>query len=456
MKVSRRDALTKLAAGGVGAVLAPAIIRGQSSPIIVAGRPVEILVRPLGEFTVRISLRPIVDGKPQPVINRGALAEPVGGNESRVETGDMVVSVVEGATTTITVRRRGRIVQTLSLSRDESTIAFAIGNGPIFGLGEGGPQFDRRGTQYPSRNGQGGYQLRTHGGRVPIQWLVSTDGWGMYIHQPLGSFDLMGSIGRLMPTSETIVGINGSMVNGTPVIRPARGEAPSIPPWDSADFPRRTARRVEPARGAEEASLFSRDLAGGLFLLPTFLLRVPPRTRRPYLGHRPSTGVDSAPSPAGDRFRGNPVPPGEEPGPGAQSAFELPLVMKVIPAIDLRQGSAVRLVRGEKGSETRYGSEPEAMVALHWESEGASMLHVVDLDAAFGETRRSAPRREDRPPGRDPRCRWEAGSGRSRTFSLSERREPRASSSAPLPPRTPRSSPGPSTRMGPRGRRAWT
>lgn len=137
MKVSRRDALTKLAAGGVGAVLAPAIIRGQSSPIIVAGRPVEILVRPRGEFTVRISLRPIVGGRPQPVINRGALAEPVGGNESRVETDDMVVSVVEGATTTITVRRRGRIVQTLSLSRDESTIAFAIGNGPIFGLGEG-------------------------------------------------------------------------------------------------------------------------------------------------------------------------------------------------------------------------------------------------------------------------------------------------------------------------------
>ena len=43
-------------------------------------------------------------------------------------------------------------------------------------------------------------------------------------------------------TRRDIVGINGSMVNGTPVIRPARGEAPSIPPWDSADFPRRTAR----------------------------------------------------------------------------------------------------------------------------------------------------------------------------------------------------------------------
>jgi len=58
--------------------------------------------------------------------------------------------------------------------------------------------------------------------------------------------------------------------------------------------------------------------------------------------------------------------------------------MRVIPAIDLTRGSTVRLVRGERGSETRYGSDPEA-VAAHWESEGASMLHVVDLDAAFGE-----------------------------------------------------------------------
>ncbi|NIQ54321.1 MAG: glycoside hydrolase, partial [Gammaproteobacteria bacterium] len=49
------------------------------------------------------------------------------------------------------------------------------------------------------RSGQGGYQLRTHGGVVPIQWLVSTDGWGLYIHQPLGTFDLTGERGRFAP-----------------------------------------------------------------------------------------------------------------------------------------------------------------------------------------------------------------------------------------------------------------
>ena len=38
------------------------------------------------------------------------------------------------------------------------------------------------------RNGQGGYNLaRT--GSSPIQWLIGTDGWGLYIHQPMGAFD---------------------------------------------------------------------------------------------------------------------------------------------------------------------------------------------------------------------------------------------------------------------------
>jgi phosphoribosylformimino-5-aminoimidazole carboxamide ribotide isomerase len=58
--------------------------------------------------------------------------------------------------------------------------------------------------------------------------------------------------------------------------------------------------------------------------------------------------------------------------------------VNVIPAIDLRHGRCVRLLRGEKGTENVYLDDPVA-AAVHWESEGASSLHVVDLDAAFGE-----------------------------------------------------------------------
>ena len=51
--------------------------------------------------------------------------------------------------------------------RETGAFTFHLGDGPVLGLGEGGPQFDRRGSADRMRSGQGGYRLRTHGGRVP-------------------------------------------------------------------------------------------------------------------------------------------------------------------------------------------------------------------------------------------------------------------------------------------------
>jgi alpha-glucosidase len=62
-------------------------------------------------------------------------------------------------------------------------------------LGQGGAQFDRRGQTDPMGNGQGAYKLATHGARVPIQFAISNGGWALYIHQPLGVFDLTGTEG---------------------------------------------------------------------------------------------------------------------------------------------------------------------------------------------------------------------------------------------------------------------
>jgi hypothetical protein len=63
---------------------------------------------------------------------------------------------------------------------------------------------DRKGIVDLGRNGQGGYQLRTHGGRVPIQWLIGTEGWGMYVQRPLGAFDLTGAEGKLTPFGDAL------------------------------------------------------------------------------------------------------------------------------------------------------------------------------------------------------------------------------------------------------------
>jgi alpha-glucosidase/alpha-D-xyloside xylohydrolase len=72
-------------------------------------------------------------------------------------------------------------------------------------LGQGGPQFDRRGQVDSMVSGQGGYRLATHGARVPIQFLIGTGGWGMFVHAPLGAFDLGGDRGRLRAFSKDAV-----------------------------------------------------------------------------------------------------------------------------------------------------------------------------------------------------------------------------------------------------------
>jgi phosphoribosylanthranilate isomerase len=58
------------------------------------------------------------------------------------------------------------------------------------------------------------------------------------------------------------------------------------------------------------------------------------------------------------------------------------LSLTLLPAVDVADGRAVRLVQGAAGSETTYGDPLEA--ALTWQRDGATWIHLVDLDAAFG------------------------------------------------------------------------
>ncbi|WP_067795742.1 bifunctional 1-(5-phosphoribosyl)-5-((5-phosphoribosylamino)methylideneamino)imidazole-4-carboxamide isomerase/phosphoribosylanthranilate isomerase PriA [Actinomadura formosensis] len=58
------------------------------------------------------------------------------------------------------------------------------------------------------------------------------------------------------------------------------------------------------------------------------------------------------------------------------------MTLTLLPAVDVADGQAVRLVQGEAGTETSYGAPLEA--ALAWQRAGAEWIHLVDLDAAFG------------------------------------------------------------------------
>ena len=57
--------------------------------------------------------------------------------------------------------------------------------------------------------------------------------------------------------------------------------------------------------------------------------------------------------------------------------------MKIIPAIDLMEGKVVRLYKGDPSKKTIYSDNP-LDIAKKWQSAGADMLHLVDLDATLG------------------------------------------------------------------------
>ena len=194
------------------ALLMPQFIRGQSAPIIIAGQPVEIAVFSVSPISARITVRPLSDGAPIAIPFTGALERDEPGERralsrdsadvSRVRAGELTVRYTENPPT-LHVEHGNRVVQKLVLSASDQTVNFLLPKGPLLGLGEGGPQFDRKGSVDEMRNGQGGYRLETHGTRAPIQWLIGTDGWAMFIHQPYGAFDFTATEGKFTPRANT-------------------------------------------------------------------------------------------------------------------------------------------------------------------------------------------------------------------------------------------------------------
>jgi alpha-glucosidase (family GH31 glycosyl hydrolase) len=92
------------------------------------------------------------------------------------------------------IDKADRVRQEIQFDTDSTSVRFRLGSRPLFGLGEG-LIGDRRGSSDAMRNGQGSPELRTIGSRVPIPWLISPEGWGIFVGLPLGTFDLTGEMG---------------------------------------------------------------------------------------------------------------------------------------------------------------------------------------------------------------------------------------------------------------------
>ena len=206
--LSRRDLLKQLGTGAaaLGLPRFPNLL--QAEPLMVAGEPAELTISSVSPVTVRLTLRAL-SAASEAIPFTGALAReefPVVLRSSnpqalaQVRAGELVVRLTPKPPTLVIETRQGEPVQRLTLDAAVPGLSFLLPQGPLLGLGEGGPQFDRKGSVDPMRNGQGGYRLATHGTRAPVQWLIGTDGWGVFIHQPYGAFDFTGSEGKFTPT----------------------------------------------------------------------------------------------------------------------------------------------------------------------------------------------------------------------------------------------------------------
>ena len=207
MPISRRHLIQ--AAGT--AVFARGVAAAGQTPPEIAGREVEIQVTPVSDYTFRLSLLPVVEGKAAGVVFDGSLIErswplPAAtlGRGARPQIVKLSAAQVKVALDPLAFSistLSGDLIQQLKIDRESGVVYFSTGNAPLLGLGEGGPQFDRRGSTDRMHSGQGGYQLRTHGGRVPIPWLIGTSGWAMFFHQPFGTFDFTGAESSFHPAS---------------------------------------------------------------------------------------------------------------------------------------------------------------------------------------------------------------------------------------------------------------
>ena len=207
---SRRQAIKAIAATSAAAAF-PRVLSADSDDLKVAARDAEVRITSISAHTFRLSLLPIQNGIARATPDDGSLRRTDWGTPTASIRGPFSDSVVPCGNWRIAITRsplaftisdnKGAVVQRIRVDQQTGLAFFLTGNSPLLGLGEGGPQFDRRGSIDEMRSGQGGYKLATHGGRVPIPWFISTSGWAMFIHHPFGAFDFSAPEARFQPSA---------------------------------------------------------------------------------------------------------------------------------------------------------------------------------------------------------------------------------------------------------------
>jgi len=206
---SRRDALRVLGAASAGLLLKRDVCAQNVVLADPAAADSEVQVTPVSPHTFRLSILPIVNGRTAAIPYNGSLVKQGWGTpalkvrghspEGTARCGNLNVQVSSAPLTFTITNAKGETLQKLAVGQP-GALQFETGNSPLLGLGQGGPQFDRRGSIDAMGNGQRGYKLPTHGARLAVPWIIGTAGWAMFIHHPFGAFDFTGERSTFTPS----------------------------------------------------------------------------------------------------------------------------------------------------------------------------------------------------------------------------------------------------------------
>ncbi|HEU4982010.1 MAG TPA: TIM-barrel domain-containing protein [Acidobacteriaceae bacterium] len=199
VRLTRRSVL-----GGLGAGLAETLFvkRLDAAALFAqAAKPgkLDLKLTSVTPHVLQIGIAP-ADATP-PARELGTIEHPheaelgKGSSGSLISWGKYRIRVEEQPLRITAMDEAQKVRQEIQFDTDSTTIRFRLGSQPLFGMGEGLTGLDRRGTRDGMRNGEGSRGLRTAGARLPIPWLISPEGWGIFVGQPFGSFDLTKDMG---------------------------------------------------------------------------------------------------------------------------------------------------------------------------------------------------------------------------------------------------------------------
>jgi alpha-glucosidase (family GH31 glycosyl hydrolase) len=190
------------------AALAYGAESGTNGTIQFAGQSGELIVSEVSDRTLRIQFVP---ASADSTVRRSTVLADFSVTERlrvreldaarEFSCGRLKVRVTPRPLTIAVTGSQGARVQELSLDEAPGTnaaVMFQVG-GPVLGLGEGAQQFDRRGALYPMEPSWGGWNRPVLGSVVPSPFVIGTDGWALFAHQPEGQFDLRDDRGRVVP-----------------------------------------------------------------------------------------------------------------------------------------------------------------------------------------------------------------------------------------------------------------